>query len=799
MIMGYNPPRPRNPSTLTITKLTPCTTEKTSLACDVCRVRKIKCDRELPCERCRISFHDCVYSDPSRKRKRRTRTLDKVKVLENRLLELEREVKSYTSSPGASKDAPFPVENRLSNGSGARHDLKKGENSLNQPNPIPDSYASTQHDIAQGEEFQGSSAERAFMQQVKAKLQESSGMDINLWPRVNTPTSRLFQNGYEVIQEACHPTKERAQQLINACFETYALFSIVHRPTFDASFHLIYSLRPREYSMKEVEFIPLVYAVMALGCMAIVDVEVAGYEELVSEGERYFTASRCLADLENSTSLTNLQAIIYMNLYLACTARISTCYSHLSLTVSLAVRMGLHRSLSKVGDYIEQETRKRMFWTVKLLSDYMAVACGMPKMLSDDDIDQEMPVEVNDIYIEKAKIHQQPREELRIAAGVNAYTRLHLILAKVIRHIYPSKGLKRNRAKAPFTYMVNMTQVQEIGDDLRHWVDSIPKGFKLGRDVASPSRLRSQYMVCITYAHVQLMLYRPFLHYLSRSREDGTNISDNNYSAYAMACIRASHNIIHLSEDMWKRGFVIGTKWMATNIMIGAIFTLIYVFLDGGGTENIIQDVIIGNRILEKLGRYHPGAERCRTILAVLVASFSNEHQYIKKRLQEAEREGSSSSFNSNLQDNHSCDDDMYTSSLGDNTFTMLSSPPQSTDVNQIRNLQHLKSQSSQQITRESAETAYHTADNNTEPVNSLYPYVSPSPDMTADQSTISSDTGTGTAYGCIMAWPFNSLLGQQVSREGNPSARNATDINIEDLLHSADLDFGQIGASFGF
>ena len=80
------------------------------------------------------------------------------------------------------------------------------------------------------------------------------------------------------------------------------------------------------------------------------------------------------------------------------TARATTCYTYLTHALTLALRMGLHRrSLPRDDDLVRREVGKRLFWTIRLLGNSVATLTGMPKLLDDENVDQDMPVEANKI------------------------------------------------------------------------------------------------------------------------------------------------------------------------------------------------------------------------------------------------------------------------------------------------------------------------------------------------------------------------------------------------------------------
>jgi hypothetical protein len=62
--------------------------------------------------------------------------------------------------------------------------------------------------------------------------------------------------------------------------------------------------------------------------------------------------------------------------------------------------LGIHRKsrvdASSHPDYVDLECRKRTFWCAYNLDTYLSAALGRPRTFHDDDIDQELPLCVDD-------------------------------------------------------------------------------------------------------------------------------------------------------------------------------------------------------------------------------------------------------------------------------------------------------------------------------------------------------------------------------------------------------------------
>lgn len=187
-------------------------------------------------------------------------------------------------------------------------------------------------------------------------------------------------------------------------------------------------------------------------------------------------------EITDCRDLTSLQTILLMIMFLQSTARLSACYSHIGIAVTSSLRLGLHRSVPVAFNPIEREVRKRIFWTVRKMDIYVGALLGLPEMLSDDNIDQEMPLEADDEFITLDRVLPMPSERIPVMAAFNAHTRLVNILAKTVKYIYPIKGLAQGHNKSRQSYVVNHAQIREIEQDLLEWMERLPMALRPGGD-----------------------------------------------------------------------------------------------------------------------------------------------------------------------------------------------------------------------------------------------------------------------------------------------------------------------------
>ena len=128
----------------------------------------------------------------------------------------------------------------------------------------------------------------------------------------------------------------------------------------------------------------------------------------------------------------------------------------------------------------------------------------------------------------------------------------------------------------------------------------------------------------MAYAHIQMFLYRPFLHYASQSVQ--AKMVDKRSYACAAACVSVSRNIIHLTSEMKKRGLLMGSYWFYMYTTFFAIIALLFYVLENPhspSVEDLLRDVYEGKDTLASLAARSLAADRCSRTLDVSKAVLS--------------------------------------------------------------------------------------------------------------------------------------------------------------------------------
>ena len=100
---------------------------------------------------------------------------------------------------------------------------------------------------------------------------------------VESPSETNLPNTHDLPSRMC------AQELCESALDVAcALFRFVHQPTFYTSFNRVYDIPPDQYGNNENKFLPLLYMVLAVGCLFSKTenskLQSDGYENAIDQG-----------------------------------------------------------------------------------------------------------------------------------------------------------------------------------------------------------------------------------------------------------------------------------------------------------------------------------------------------------------------------------------------------------------------------------------------------------------------------------------------------------------------------------
>lgn len=386
------------------------------------------------------------------------------------------------------------------------------------------------------------------------------------------------------------PSKQEALQLIYTTWnKACVLFRFYHRPSLLEEVDLLYSLDPSHYTGRQQKFLPFMYSLLACGSLFSKNSNSTDKSNstLEDDGFNYFLEARRLIDVTNVADLPSIQTIVMMILYLQCSARLSTCYSYIGIALRSALKEGLHRNLSifqskRKLDPIEEDTRKRLFFTIYKMDIYINSLLGLPRSMSEDEFDQELPIELDDELITRDELLVDKQNgRLSSSACANHHTKLTMILLKIVKELYPIK-VKAKLVDGVPTMNIH-DKVTELEFELKTWCDNLPSELyptdpndsKSNDDIPDKFKLANYYLH-FSFLNCKISLYRPFIHYISNGYS-GTN-SDPRSLIRGRNCIKVARLVVKLANKMIDENLLIGTYWFSMYTIFFSIACLIYYF-----------------------------------------------------------------------------------------------------------------------------------------------------------------------------------------------------------------------------
>lgn len=128
-----------------------------------------------------------------------------------------------------------------------------------------------------------------------------------------------------------------------------------------------------------------------------------------------------------------------------------------------------------------------------------------------------------------------------------------------------------------------------------------------------------RHLLRFSYAHIQMMLYRPFLHYVSPRLTAGKSPDERAYE-FAAAAISVSRNIVHIGIEMRRQKVLSGPYWITLYTQYFAIIALVFFVLenpDKPGSADVLADARAGKEMMSEMAATSLPADRVNGALNV--------------------------------------------------------------------------------------------------------------------------------------------------------------------------------------
>ncbi|EXJ80154.1 hypothetical protein A1O1_08296 [Capronia coronata CBS 617.96] len=587
-------------------------------ACDLCKRRKLRCTGTKPCSLCVQSGRECEYTaDYHRGKVPSIRHLSEHEGIDgrtsshhvetnNRSREAEdthnpdyfhitpENQQSYADAQSGLEDSGGPAGANMNNRTPQRprptppqtvgdngtfsldrdfrietHDLARS--SRNSPEPA-------QTDL-EGH-YVGPSSGVSFLLRALKKLHENVSRTSQ-----TQNSSSIFSFGDAPLPRydpyfLVLPTRQEARVLVRRYFDfAFPTHRFLHQQTVEMWLEGFYDSiqHPKPLGSGERE----IRAVLLMVLAQVKQYTAAGDESSSNaiDSAAYFGASEHhLASETGGIRLTSIQARLSQCFYLLSQSRINHAWSLFGSVARLASAIGLHRrkrrDMASGVDMIEQECKKRVFWSAYSLDNYLSAALGRPRSFHDEDIDQELPACANDSEITRSKILPPPTNAQSIMLAPVCHAKLSKIISGILRDLY---GIKKMSLEAL------VEAVARYDGRLTEWRSEISGFLDLPNADLMVVVYQRQYTVLnLAYCHAVILLHRPFL--LRRSASSSSvgvgqmESLQTKINSSIQKCLQAACKIISILRELTEKNRMYHAFWFTHYYVFSAI-VILYVYV----------------------------------------------------------------------------------------------------------------------------------------------------------------------------------------------------------------------------
>jgi len=329
----------------------------------------------------------------------------------------------------------------------------------------------------------------------------------------------------------------------------------------------------------------LVYSIGALN-LRLTD---QNYRDVAPE-QFYISAMQHVASVREASPIDNLQALVLLILYHLRSESRNGLWHLTGLAMRTVTDIGLHREAStRRSPPLQTQLQRRLFWSVYALESILAGALGRPISLSDCDIDQPLPLSINDSDpMEGANTNDMSGP---LTPGQEAYPPTNLTQFILLSQLRTFEArIQRTIYRVDRTISALQPKMHRLISDLDVW-----------RQNMLPALQPSEHERLMLHFHRDVrLLLQPFLSTLEPSSELFRRCVD---SAGQVCQI---HKRLHQTPEY-------GHSFVAVHTVFVSGITLLYALWKGGNwTFSISNDIRAASCVLAIMGERAPWIRRFR-------------------------------------------------------------------------------------------------------------------------------------------------------------------------------------------
>ncbi|KZF24441.1 hypothetical protein L228DRAFT_245371 [Xylona heveae TC161] len=338
---------------------------------------------------------------------------------------------------------------------------------------------------------------------------------------------------------------------------------ILHKPTFMTLLNRIYDDPEFRPSPAETVMVHMLFAIMFFQYAARNWEDASQQSDLNSRSNlHYHYALGFFYQLMSGHTLQDIQALTLICAHLRTFPKPGASWMATSLTMTLAIELGLHRSAKRWGqtdqqkNLLEIEMRKRIFYSVLAILVSLSGKLGRPMPLRIEDFDVELPEAVDDDLLSEAGLDTSKPGRCNFAVGVEAFKILPIFI-ELYSHIYAVR-------RSPQTYVET---VRRLETKLQRWQDQLPV------ELTQPASSEKQEgRVFAIYLDMWALELRLLLRHPSVSLTASPEFNNENLDV----CLKSARQMLHNMRQLQKYKSL-DTTWYNSAVYLMAITTTLFV------------------------------------------------------------------------------------------------------------------------------------------------------------------------------------------------------------------------------
>ncbi|KAJ5156601.1 hypothetical protein N7492_009404 [Penicillium capsulatum] len=445
------------------------------------------------------------------------------------------------------------------------------------------SWATTKDSTEVGGQYRGPASAHSFLDKAVRNFHHAHGAQSTLASTSEDVYTSIFSHGDRQPPPVRQfpmlwPERATVDHSVRQYFELASpTYRILHQGTVERWIHLLYGQHsilpipePRSIPVAAKAIILLQCAIASLFATRDRPTQDAVTCSEWQQSETYYQlAEHILTQETGAPTVESVQARFLTVLYLLSTSRMNRAWFNFGPTVQLLMAIGIHRRQTRAQtvspNQISFECSKRVLWCSFTLDQYLSLILGRPRLLREEDIDQDYPSLINDENLGEASTSFLPTRNCLMDAPVS-HAKLSRILAKASQELYSIRPIHKED---------EMKSIQILMEQIQGWQADLPP--LLGESICPNSLIsifqRQSTVIRLARHHAVMFVTRPLLLW-DFSQEPAADLAKH----YLRSCIITARDTLALVLELVKEKLLFPAFWYTQYIAFNAL-SIVFIYL----------------------------------------------------------------------------------------------------------------------------------------------------------------------------------------------------------------------------